>query len=156
MQHWDLHATIIHICPYETNYIEKLERLFSRFLADYAGTSMLIADIWCADDENDFPFSCMEHPVNWKNRRIGEIPVSLMEKLCANWFISRCTLFCVAGTVSTSLEYAEKARKLCPGKALRRRLIRAYVGGDDTEGYSIGVLGAHPEMLMQLKKALFE
>ena len=33
--------------------------------------------------------------------------------------------------------------KLCPDAALRRRLIRVYIAGDESEGYTLGIAGGH-------------
>lgn len=124
-------------------------------MSDCAGTSsVLIADVRCPTDENEFPFSSIVHPVKKKRQIIGELPVPFAQNLRLNWFESHYTLLCVGDSVSTSDEYAGKVIGLCPDVALKKRLIRAYIAGEDIEGYTLGITGAHPEILSQLKEAI--
>ena len=146
-------ATIIDINVWENDGAERLERFLSRFLIDCAGESALIADIRCPDDDNEFPFSGLEHP--WTRRRqiIGELSAAHIRNFRLNWFNAHYALLCVGGDISTSDEYAHKASRLCPDAALKKRLIRAYIAGETLEGYTLGIAGAHPEILTQLMQA---
>ena len=117
-------------------------------------SSVLIADVRCPTDENEFPFSSIVHPVKRKRQIVGELPVPFAQNLRLNWFESHYTLLCVGDSVSTSDEYTKEASRFAPEGALRKGLIRAYIAGEEIEGYILGIAGAHPEILSQLKEAI--
>lgn len=149
-------STRIDIRVGESDSTERLERFFSRFLSHCAESSTLIADVRGYADRDEFPLSIIEHPLERRRQIIGELPVAAAQSLRLNWFDAHYALFCVGGRISTSYEYAMKARRMLPDAALNRRLISAYVAGEEIEGYTLGIMGAHPEILPQLMKALSE
>ncbi len=148
-------ATLIDIRAGDSDRVERLEHFLARFLSDCAGTSALIVDIRSLADEDAFPLASLEHPVKRRGRIIGELPVRFAQKLRLNWFESHYTLLCVGDRISTSDAYAKQALRLSPEGALRKGLIRAYIAGEEIEGYTFGITGMHPEILSQLKEALF-
>ena len=150
----DSAVTIIDIRVGGSDSTAKLERFFSRFLSACAETSVLIADVRGLEDENAFPLASLEHPVKRRRQIIGELPISSVQNLRLNWFDSHYTLLCIGNSISTSDEYTKEASRLCPDAALRRRLIRAYIAGDESEGYTLGIAGVHPEILPQLKEVI--
>ena len=156
MQHCSSVATIIDIQIGESDRIERLEQFFAQFLARCAESSTLIADVRGHADWNAFPLSIIEHPLERRRQIIGELPIASIRSLRLNWFDAHYALFCVGGSISTTYAYAEKARRMSPVAALKRGLIPAYVAGDETEAYALGIMGTHPEILPQLMKALSE
>ena len=147
-------ATIIDIRVRDSDRVERLERFLARFLSDCAGTSALIVDIRSLADDNAFPFASLEHPVKRRRQTIGELPIAFAQDLRLNWFESHYTMLCIGDHISTSDEYAKEASRMAPLGALRKGLIRAYIAGEEIEGYTLGIAGAHPEILSQLKEAI--
>lgn len=134
---------------------EKIEWFFSHFLSDSAEpSSVLIADVLDLEDENAFPFASLEHPVKRRRQTIGELPIAFAQELRLNWFESHYTTFCIGDSISTSDAYTKEAIRLGPEGALRKGLIRAYIAGEELEGYTLGIAGAHSEILSQLKEAI--
>ena len=119
----DSTATILQVSGFDISDCD-LERLLSFFLLPYAGMSTLIAEVWNANADKEFPFSYMKHPVQMKNRVIGNFPKTFVPKLRKNWFSSRCTLFCIGNTVASTEDYVKRIKKLCPEKALRKRFFK--------------------------------
>lgn len=157
VQSSDSVATIIDIRVGESDSTEKLERFFSRFLSGCAETSsVLIADVRGLEDEKVFPFASLEHPMKMRRQIIGELPITFAQNLHLNWFESHYTMLCIGDSISNSYEYTKEVCRLTPEGALRKRLIRACIAGEEIEGYTLGISGAHPEILSQLKEAISE
>lgn len=156
MQRCNPVSTVIDIQVGKSDSTEKLEQFLSCFLFRYAESSTLIVDVRGYTDRNEFPLSIIEHPLERRRQVIGELPIASVQSLRLNWFDAHYALFCVGGRISTSYEYAKKARRLLPDAALNRRLISAYVAGEEIEGYTLGIMGAHPEILPQLMRVLSE
>ena len=101
-----------------------------------------------------FPFASLKHPVKRRRQTIGELPITFAQNLHLNWFEPRYMMLCIGDSISTSYEYTKGVCRLTPEGALRKRLIRACIAGEEIEGYTLGISGAHPEVLSQLKEAI--